>query len=1060
MNAKDRSRVVVCRGARATEARLLDEVAKLRPRSPAELDLPVRIVVPSRSLRLHLLRRLVERHGAVAGVVVQTLGGLAHEIAERAGLRERTRIAGFEVLTRRLARGEKALASELDGLGDGYEVVVGAVRDLIDAGFGPEHEDAVEERIDELVPVVPGAERARAAALVRVAARGLEAARITGARPQAEYVRGAVEALEQLGPAALPSRRVVIHGFADLTGTAADLLTAVLRTVGATVLIDLVPDPSHPEREDVGNVFLDRLETRLGGLEREIDQAVHGSPATGYVEAPDPEAEARRVAEDVRELLGSGVVPESIGVVARHLRTLGPALRRQMLRLGVPFSGVDARVAGGAVRRRARRLADLLRRGADAELDLWLENAERTGGAELALGLRVLSLGRLRDLAELSADDRRVARGVPLPLAAGVTETASIRRSGGRLSAARVSEAVNGARAVLAVIASWPERAPVAAHRDALSRMLTALRWPEGADWVATIRNEIDDLAAEIPSELELDRDEWISAVTARLDRIGEVAIGGAGGGVQILTVTEARGRTFEHLFLCGLNRGVFPRLAPEDPMLPDAVRARLAMDVLPEMPVKARSADEERYLFAQLISAAPRIELSWHQRADGRRLAPSPFVERMLPGGDGASVERVPAVWSPSAAGGGARPAYEHAVLATRADPESLGLAVGEGRSALPGTDWTVPPNRLAAARIEVVGAAEPDNGTVPGPWSGFVGPATAPDDRIWVTHLEAVGTCPFRAFLERRLGVRPLPDPHLGLPDPDSRLLGEVVHQVLERIVGGADGGAPSDYREALEREPAGVVWPSSSRLGVLIEDAARRVIYSEGLGGFGLARLLAARARPVLAVAGEVEWNGSTRRDDVLAAEVEGEVVLESGRTLSFRADRLDTGPTATDYKTGKPMSTAKGAATREKHLLKRVAGGRLLQAMAYALAGPGGTGVGRYVALHPEIGDLPDEVREVRAAADDGQLAEAFRTAVDVIENAMDAGVAFPRVDEPGGGAARHCAWCSVAEACRRSDSSFRRALADLMEAGEASDDPAVEAARALWWLGTERTEASS
>ncbi len=1057
---EDRSKVIICRGARATEARLLDEVAKLRPRSPAELDLPVRIVVPSRSLRLHLLRRLVERHGAVAGVVIQTLGGLAREVSERAGSPGPTRIVGFEVLTRRLARGEPALAAELDGLGDGYEVVVGAVRDLIDAGFGPEHEDAVEERIDELAPLVAGAERARAAALVRVAARGLEAARITGARPQAEFVRAAVESLEQAGFAVLPSRRVLIHGFADLTGTAADLLAAVLRKIGATVLVDRVPDPSKPDRDDSGNVFLDRLEVGLGGFEREIDDNGHSSPACSFVEAPDPEAEARRVAESIRELLGGGAVPETIGVVARHLRILGPALRRQMLRLGVPFSGVDARVAGGTVRRRARRLADLLRRGADAELDLWLENAGRSGGAELALGLRVLSLGRLRDLAGLAADDPRVTGGIPLPLAAGVTEAASIRRSGGRLSAARVHEAMAGAQAVLDVIESWPERAPVAFHRDAVSRMLAALRWPDGADWTETINAEIDALAAEIPSALELDRGEWISAVATRLDSFGEVAIGGGGGGVQILTVTEARGRTFEHLFLCGLNRGVFPRLAPEDPMLPDAVRARLALDVLPEMSVKARSADEERYLFAQLITASPRIELSWHQRADGRRLAPSPFVERMLPAFDGASVERAPAVWSPSASARGPRPAYEHAVLAATADPESLEQAVSEGRRAVPGLDWAVPPNRLAAARIHVIRAAEPDDGAVPGPWSGFVGRAFAPGDRIWVTHLEAVGACPLRAFLERRLGVRPLSDPHLGLPDPDNRLLGEVVHQVLERIVGDAAGSTPSDYRESLGRVPATVVWPSSHGLETLVMDAAQRVVFAEGLGGFGMVRLLAARARPVLAVAGEVEWNGSTRRDDVLAAEVEGEVALASGRTLSFRADRLDTGPTATDYKTGRPMSKAKGASTREKHLLEKVAGGRLLQAMAYALAGPGNAGIGRYIALYPKIGDLPNEVREVRAAADDEQLAEAFDTAVEVIENAIDAGSAFPRVEEPGGGTARHCAWCSVAEACRRDDSSFRRALVDLMEGEERSDDPAVEAARALWRLGTEPKEASS
>jgi len=49
-------------------------------------------------------------------------------------------------------------------------------------------------------------------------------------------------------------------------------------------------------------------------------------------------------------------------------------------------------------------------------------------------------------------------------------------------------------------------------------------------------------------------------------------------GGVPVLTVTEARGRTFDHLFVLGLNAGSFPRPLGEDPLLPDAVRSALGM--------------------------------------------------------------------------------------------------------------------------------------------------------------------------------------------------------------------------------------------------------------------------------------------------------------------------------------------------------------------------------------------------------------------------------------------------------------------------------------------------
>jgi inactivated superfamily I helicase len=100
-----------------------------------------------------------------------------------------------------------------------------------------------------------------------------------------------------------------------------------------------------------------------------------------------------------------------------------------------------------------------------------------------------------------------------------------------------------------------------------------------------------------------------------QLEKAGASNLGGAGGGVQVLSVTEARGRTFHHLFVCGLNRDVFPRTVREDPLLPDDLR-RILRRVLPDVPVKRSGFDEERYLFAQRLSASPAVTLSW-QAAD-----------------------------------------------------------------------------------------------------------------------------------------------------------------------------------------------------------------------------------------------------------------------------------------------------------------------------------------------------------------------------------------------------------------------------------------------------------
>ncbi len=82
-------RILIAAGARAAEAALMERLDALLAearRDPSLLKVPVRIVVPSRSLRLHVAAAIVRRRGrSVAGVSVQTLFGLAAEILERSG---------------------------------------------------------------------------------------------------------------------------------------------------------------------------------------------------------------------------------------------------------------------------------------------------------------------------------------------------------------------------------------------------------------------------------------------------------------------------------------------------------------------------------------------------------------------------------------------------------------------------------------------------------------------------------------------------------------------------------------------------------------------------------------------------------------------------------------------------------------------------------------------------------------------------------------------------------------------------------------------------------------
>ena len=107
-----KARILVARGARAAEAVLVDAVqahADAVRADPTRLKHPLRIVVPSRSLREHVAATLVREVGTVAGVRVQTLHGLAQEVIEAAGERVPRGDDLFGILVRRAARAEPAL---------------------------------------------------------------------------------------------------------------------------------------------------------------------------------------------------------------------------------------------------------------------------------------------------------------------------------------------------------------------------------------------------------------------------------------------------------------------------------------------------------------------------------------------------------------------------------------------------------------------------------------------------------------------------------------------------------------------------------------------------------------------------------------------------------------------------------------------------------------------------------------------------------------------------------------------------------------------------------------
>ncbi len=347
-------------------------------------------------------------------------------------------------------------------------------------------------------------------------------------------------------------------------------------------------------------------------------------------------------------------------------------------------------------------------------------------------------------------------------------------------------------------------------------------------------------------------------------------------------------------------------------------------------------------------------------------------------------------------------------------------------------------------------------------GPYFGFVGPPLAAADprrrELALTTAENVAACPWQAFLRRLLHLEPSPDALAAVPGVDRAAVGTAVHRVLERIVREAAPGAPATLAEALAGPPVAVAWPGTEPLRAIVRDVCARLVRETGLALPGLDRVLEQQLAPLLESARRLAWPEAGAAL-VAGAEAAGSLALRTGdgeRALGFRVDRVDAaagGTVLTDFKTGRPFSTAKKEATRRRHLLRAIGRGEALQAAAYALAaGPGAEG--RYLFLCP---DLDAEAAAAVVRGDDGEFAAAFETAVGAVVSLWDRGAFFPRLEEPNeGDEPRRCASCEVRDACLRGDSGSRRRLA-LWAAANADADGLSGAEAALlgvWRLHVE------
>jgi len=511
------------------------------------------------------------------------------------------------------------------------------------------------------------------------------------------------------------------------------------------------------------------------------------------LDAPDTEREVEEVARRVRELVEGGVAPHRIAVVARQARPHLDLAVEALERFGLPvtarrriayreipvirallslftaaaegwgrhglveiaeqpyFSGkLDAHVLNWiGYRRRVEGLEAW-----SAELTALLERAEAreradAGDAEPARGTQRRSARERPGAADVDGGERGV---VPPP-------ASRVRQARAAFEAFRQCvQPLDGER----TLGEWIGWLTDLVREDPWGVREAMCRVPAGRVEVARpdllawrgLERILREWAKALESwgggEERLDAERFAARLVAMLD--GEVALWTATvRGVQVLEALAAAYRSFDHVFLIGLEAGRFPVHAPRSPVLDDEEREALAAAGLP-LDRAATWDTRERELFRVLVAGArERLTLSW-ARLDGagRETVRSIFVELL---GDVATLEiesiptsrvRTPALPLCPAA------AREHALAAARIErARAAGLAGAH--------DGRIQDAELLAAIAEEFG-----------------------DARIWSpTQLESYARCPWAFFADRLLGLERLEEPDADL---DPRTRGTLLHRALQ--------------------------------------------------------------------------------------------------------------------------------------------------------------------------------------------------------------------------------------------------------------------------------------
>ena len=442
-----------------------------------------------------------------------------------------------------------------------------------------------------------------------------------------------------------------IYGF---RGTVPRLLSVDFAKVygGETVLLDECRRCAQ-DVLDAGERLLEATQgSRTARRLRETRDFETQAPAIVLARESDAVDEAFFCAREIKRLLATSpdLKPGDIAVLLRSTTELGAPFEEALRALGVPF---EVRGSGAGVRNEVVRFLfgylESLRRPDDP--DAFQASLASTLGV-----IRPATLSRLRAHAfERGRSLARVMSGLMAFLAA--RDANRLEEEGRKppdylefLTQEEVDSLQQAMRARDRLVRQ-ADKLPVAAiaydaliedgalgrllevdldedaRAEAMSHLRAAIQGLEGVEDVFERLHGRKPLLADLPGA--------VGALLASAADDTEAAPAGRDA-VQIMTVHQAKGLQFEHVFCAGFAHGLFPVAARPHPLLDDADRKWLEgfkVGFMPSWPSDpdGHNAEEARLAYVALTRARRRVYIS-HADAYLRQAGPSVFLELAQP--------------------------------------------------------------------------------------------------------------------------------------------------------------------------------------------------------------------------------------------------------------------------------------------------------------------------------------------------------------------------------------------------------------------------------------------